>query len=111
VIKSLIQAWRRATPPESPTPTSGYAEVLAAYAAATTRARESERERRRLRKLVDEIPVGAVFGGWQKRLGETAEIVDLDAVRELLAERGLAVPVKPAAPRLIVEFIGHRGEG
>lgn len=108
MIKTLVRAWARAT--RAAPPASRYAELLAAYAAATSRARESDRERRRLRKLIDEIPADMVFGGWQKRLGEPAEVVDLDAVRELLAERGVAVPVKPAAPRLIVEFVGQRGE-
>lgn len=85
------------------------ATVLADYAAVSDRARAADRERRRLRKTVDALPVG-VHGGWEKRFGEPGEVVDGDRVRELLAERGLAVPMKPAAPPLEVVFVGVEGE-
>jgi hypothetical protein len=85
------------------------ASVLADYAAVSDRARAADRERRRLRKTVDALPVG-IHGGWEKRLGEPGEVLDADRVRELLAERGLAVPMKPAAPPLEVVFVGVDGE-
>lgn len=85
--------------------------MLAAYAAANARAREADREKRALRKRVDDLPVDEVFGGWRKRFGTPAEIVDRDAVKALLAERGLDVPMKDAEPPLIVEYVGDREEG
>jgi hypothetical protein len=86
-----------------------HAEVLAKYSAACTAASEAERRKRHLRKLVDEIPEGD-YGGWRKRLGEPAEIVDKDAVEADFAGRGLAVPKKAAAAPVVVEYVG-RGEG
>jgi hypothetical protein len=86
-----------------------HAEVLAKYSAACTAASEAEREKRRLRKLVDEIPEGD-YGGWRKRLGDPAEVLDRDAVEQDYARRGLAVPKKAAAAPLVVEYVGDRHE-
>lgn len=105
-----ISLWRRKTTGRSARVDSSQAELLAAYAAVNTRAREAEREKRALRKEVDELPVDVVFGGWRKRFGTPAEVVDHDRVKALLAERGLEVPMKDAAPPLVVEYVGDRGE-
>lgn len=86
-----------------------HADVLAAYSALSSKLSELEREKRQLRKAVDAIPAGAVYAGWRKRFGEPAEVLDHDAVRELLAKHGHEVPKKSAAAPLIVEFVG-RGE-
>jgi hypothetical protein len=87
---------------------SDQATLLAAYAAANARASEAERDKRALRKAVDELPVDVVFDGWRKRLGTPAQIVDQDAVKALLAKQGLKVPMKDKAAPLIVEYVGDR---
>jgi hypothetical protein len=85
-------------------------EVLAAYAAASDRAKEAARERARLRKLVDQIPDG-VWGGWRKSYGASARIVDLDRVRELLLALEVEVPMKDGEPRLVVSRVVESGVG
>lgn len=104
----IASLWRRLTGRE---PASEQAGLLAAYAAASARAREADREKRALRKLVDELPADEVFGGWRKRFGTPSRIVDRDAVEALLAERGLEVPMKDAEPPLVVEYVGNQEEG
>lgn len=102
----LSSLWRRLTG----RPTSGQAKVLAAYAAANARASEADREKRALRKQVDELAAEVVFDGWRKRFGTPKRIVDRGAVEALLAERGLEVPMRDAEPPLIVEYVGDREE-
>lgn len=103
----LSSLWRRLAGRS----TSEQAKLLAAYVAANARAREADRQKRALRKKVDDLPADVVFGGWRKRLGKPAEILDRDAVKALLTERGLEVPMKDAEPPLIVEYVGDQGEG
>lgn len=88
---------------------SEHAGALAAFNAASTRAREADREKRRLKKVVEVIPVDEVFGGWRKRYGTPAEVLDHDAVRAFYAEHGKTVPTKNAEAPLIVEYIGQEG--
>jgi hypothetical protein len=107
VIASL---WRWLTGRWSVEPASEHARVLAAYAAANARACEADREKRALRKQVDELPAEVVFDGWRKRLGTPKRIVDRDAAKSLLAERGLELPMRDAEPPLIVEYVGDQGE-
>jgi hypothetical protein len=89
---------------------SEHAAALAAFNAASTRAREADREKRRLKKVVEAIPADRVFAGWRKRYGTPAEVLDHDAVRAFYAEHGKAVPTKNAEAPLIVEYVGP-GEG
>jgi hypothetical protein len=103
----MLATIRRWLTEPTPSSTSSRAALLAAYAAASARAREADREKRSLRKQVDELPAGEVFGGWRKRFGTPAEIVDRDAVEALFAERGLEVPKKSGEPPLIVEYVGE----
>lgn len=108
----MFRRWLAGSGSTSSTSTpSRKAELLAAYAAACAQAREADRKKRVLRTGVDELPADEVFDGWRKRFGTPAQVVDHDAVKALLAERGLEVPMKDAAPPLIVEYVGDRGEG
>lgn len=98
--------WLRRVRPAAEAPEPGsYAALLAAYAAINEQANAADKERRRLRKLIDEVPAG-VWGRWRKSLGEPARIVDMERVRELLMERGLDVPMKDGAARLRVDAVG-----
>lgn len=106
----LGSLWRWLAGRRLPRSASEQAKLLAAYAAANARASEADREKRALRKAVDELPVDVVFDGWRKRFGTPAQIVDRDAVKDLLAKQGLEVPMKDAAAPLIVEYVGDRGE-
>lgn len=100
----LTSLWRRLTGRS----TSGNAKLLAAYAAANARASEADREKRALRKQIDELPAEVVIDGWRKRFGTPKRILDREAVETLLAERGLKVPMRDAEPPLIVEYVGDR---
>lgn len=113
-VLALAEAWRRLTRRRPAEGLAGvvageHAEVLAKYSAVSSKLSDLEREKRQLRKAVEAIPDGEVFGGWRKRFGEPAEVVDNDAVRDLLAKHNHDVPKRPAAAPLIVEFVG-RGE-
>lgn len=103
--------WRWLTQRLTVVSSSEQADLLAAYAAANARACEADREKRALRKLVDQLPADEVFGGWRKRFGTPKRILDRDAVEALLANQGLEVPMKDAEPPLIVEYVGDREEG
>lgn len=107
----IASLWRWLTERGTGQPGSDQAALLAAYAAANARAREADREKRALRKQVDELPADEVFGGWRKRFGTPAQIVDRDAVTALLAEQGVEVPMKDAEAPLVVEYVGDREEG
>jgi len=98
--------FRRRPPAPTPAPTqSTYADLLAEYAAARARANEAEREKDRLRSLVDQIPEGR-HGAWSKALGSSRRILDQETARQMLLERGLKVPMKDGAPRLEVTYVG-----
>lgn len=101
----LASLWRRLTGRQSE-----HAKLLAAYAAANARACEADREKRALRKLVDELPADEVFDGWRKRFGTPKRVIDRDAVAALLAKQGLEVPMRDAEAPLVVEYVGDRGE-
>lgn len=102
----IASLWHRLTGRGPARPTSDQAKLLAAYAAANARASEADREKRALRKLVDELPAEVVFDGWRKRFGTPKRIVDRAAVEALLPE----VPMRDAEPPLIVEYVGNQEE-
>jgi hypothetical protein len=93
------------TAPTAPTPESAIAGILAAYRAVADRENEAAAERRKLRKLVDQITVGT-YGHWALSPSEPSLILDQDAAKELLTELGREVPMKETQPGVTVTYVG-----
>jgi hypothetical protein len=76
-------------------------QLLIDFHAAKQAVRDAERERDRLKELVEALEVGA-YGKWEKTYGEARQILDQSAVRDLCDEIGREVPMLESKPPLIV---------